>query len=198
MERCWISNWVSMMRNLRSSRNIAEWPWFQVTRIPILVSFLLMILQQHQSHQWLVLNVEDPCSHNALVGRFCCLSFQHATPTDRQVYVKAPSDGLPETKQSTAVAPFALLRVLQSAYGLAKVLRLWNLRALQWLDECGMKELNYARATNICVAFQKKCGCLKLHVDLACFQVVTTQSSRPRLDFLGAEFFLWLSTGRMS
>lgn len=124
----------------------------------------------------------NPCSHN-FVGRFCKFDVSTATPTDRQVYVKAPTDGLPETRHSTAVAPFALLRMLKSAYGLAKVLRLWNLRALQWLGECGMKELNYARATNICVAFQKKCGCLKLHVDLACFQVVTTQSSRPRWIF---------------
>ncbi len=90
-------------------------------------------------------------------------AFLSGNPTDRQVYVKAPSDGLPETEQS-AWLQYALLHVLKSVYGLAKAPRLWYARPLQLLGECGMKELDYARATFVLPSKEMRAVCT-LHVD---------------------------------
>ena len=48
-------------------------------------------------------------------------AFLSGYKTDREVYVRAPKDGLPATKTTT------LLRILKSAYGLAEAPRLWYL-----------------------------------------------------------------------
>ena len=72
-------------------------------------------------------------------------AFLSGNPTDREVYVKAPADGLPGTSQSPPIPPFfSLLRILKSAYGLAEAPRPWRSRAVQQLEEVGMSELPYA------------------------------------------------------
>ena len=85
--------------------------------------------------------------------------------TDREVYVRAPKDGLPATKTTTEIAPYALLRILKSAYGLAEAPRLWYLRAARMLEESGLNELPFSRST-----FVKSTGGVSkvvcaLHVD---------------------------------
>ena len=92
-------------------------------------------------------------------------AFLSGNPTSRLVYVKAPSDGLPATSLSKEIAPYALLRVLKSAYGLSEAPRLWYLRAAQLLEECGLVELPYARATFVQAAHGKTQAVCTLHVD---------------------------------
>ena len=92
-------------------------------------------------------------------------AFLSGLPLDREVYVRAPADGLPATDGHAVTAPYALLRVLKGAYGLTEAPRLWYLRARQLLLDCGFMELRCARAV-----FTLRCnGCLvavlTLHVD---------------------------------
>lgn len=92
-------------------------------------------------------------------------AFLSGNPTSRLVYVKAPSDGLPATSISKEIAPYALLRVFKSAYGLSEAPRLWYLRAAQLLEECGLVELPYARATFVQTSGGETKAVCTLHVD---------------------------------
>ena len=92
-------------------------------------------------------------------------AFLSGNPTSREVYVRAPCDGLPQTKKSPALPPYTLLKVLKSAYGLAEAPRLWYLRAAQLLQECGMVELPYARATFVATKNGSTQSVCTLHVD---------------------------------
>ena len=74
-------------------------------------------------------------------------AFLSGNPTDREVYVKAPSDGLPATDTTDAIQPYAVLQILKSAYGLAEAPRLWYLRAAALLEECSLVEVPFSRAT---------------------------------------------------
>ena len=92
-------------------------------------------------------------------------AFLSGNPTSREVYVRAPADGLPSTSTTTSIPPYSLLRVLKSAYGLAEAPRLWYLRAAQLLEECGLVELPFARATFVMAAGGVTQAVCTLHVD---------------------------------
>ena len=92
-------------------------------------------------------------------------AFLSGNPTTREVYAKAPEGGLPATEKSPAIPAYALLRILKSAYGLAEAPRLWYLRACQLLEESGMSELSFARATFVCAQDGRARALCTLHVD---------------------------------
>ena len=92
-------------------------------------------------------------------------AFLAGNPTEREVYARAPGSGLPETSLSKKIAPFSLLRILKSAYGLAEAPRLWYLRASQLLEECGLQELPFARATFVKSVGEQSVAVCTLHVD---------------------------------
>ena len=62
------------------------------------------------------------------------------------MYIRAPTDGLPDAPSTLVVPPLALLKILKRAFGLAEAPRLWYVKATQQL-ELGMVELPYARST---------------------------------------------------
>ena len=88
-------------------------------------------------------------------------AFLSGKATEREVYIRGPEDGLPATTKTVKIQPYALMRVLKSAYGLAKAPRLWYLQAAQYMVECGMEELEICRATFVKAAR----GMCTLHVD---------------------------------
>ena len=92
-------------------------------------------------------------------------AFLSGNKTDREVYVRAPVDGLPQTAQSASIPPLSLLRVLKSAYGLAEAPRLWYLRAAQLLQECGLQELTFSRSTFVASDDDGPYAICTLHVD---------------------------------
>ena len=92
-------------------------------------------------------------------------AFLSGKPTDREVYVRAPEGGLPKTASSPAIPAFSLLRILKSAYGLAEAPRLWYLRACELLEESGLKELSFARATFVKEGDRETAALCTLHVD---------------------------------
>ena len=92
-------------------------------------------------------------------------AFLSGLPLDREVYVRAPADGLPATDGHDVIAPFALLRVLKGAYGLTEAPRLWYLRARQLLRDCGFVELRCARAVFTLRCDECLVAVLTLHVD---------------------------------
>ena len=65
---------------------------------------------------------------------------------DRQVFVRAPKEGLPATNGWAAQPPFAILELLKGAYGLTEAPRLRYLRAREVLTQIGFVELKMARA----------------------------------------------------
>ena len=66
--------------------------------------------------------------------------------TERQVYIRAPREGLPATAETDSISPLRIMEVLKGAYGLAEAPRLWYLRARKLLEQAGFKELAVARA----------------------------------------------------
>ena len=91
-----------------------------------------------------------------------CWSFDITTAflsgdhTDREIYVRAPPEGLPAARGQSAVEPLELLQILKSAYGLTEAPRLWYLRANRNLHQTPLKELAASRATY--VAADEKTG----------------------------------------
>ena len=73
-------------------------------------------------------------------------AFLSGEKTERQVYIRAPRDGLPATADSEAVTPLRVMEVVKGAYGLAEAPRLWYLRARKLLEQAGFKELTVSRA----------------------------------------------------
>ena len=65
----------------------------------------------------------------------------------RQVYIRAPREGLPPAEGWTAVEPGELLRILKSAYGLTESPRLWYLEALDRIKKTDLQELEMSRST---------------------------------------------------
>ena len=78
-------------------------------------------------------------------------AFLSGKEVKREVYIRAPVDGLPACPQlgERAVAPGELLRVCKSAYGLSEAPRLWHLRATELLAEVGFQEIPMCKATYI-------------------------------------------------
>jgi hypothetical protein len=60
-------------------------------------------------------------------------AFLSGKNTDREIYVRAPKEGLPATGTTGFIPPFSLMRVLKSIYGLTEAPRLWYLRAREIL-----------------------------------------------------------------
>lgn len=73
-------------------------------------------------------------------------AFLRGKSLDRELYVRAPADGLPATDSTPAVAPMALLQVLKSAYGLTESPRLWYLEARETLQAAMLEELAASRS----------------------------------------------------
>ena len=94
-------------------------------------------------------------------------AFLSGDHTDREIYVRAPPEGLPPARGQSAVEPLELLQILKSAYGLTEAPRLWYLRANRNIQQTPLKELAASRATY--VAADEKTGVswaiLCLHVD---------------------------------
>ena len=65
---------------------------------------------------------------------------------NRELYTRAPREGLPAVDSTPAVRPFGLLKILKGAYGLTEAPRLWYLKAKGLLESIGAKELTIARA----------------------------------------------------
>ena len=78
-------------------------------------------------------------------------AFLSGKEVKREVYIRAPMDGLPACPQlgEKAVSPGELLRVCKSAYGLSEAPRLWYLRATELLEEVGFREIPMCKATYI-------------------------------------------------
>jgi hypothetical protein len=93
-------------------------------------------------------------------------AFLSGKETDREIYVRAPKEGLPKTEHAGNVQPFSLLRVLKSIYGLTEAPRLWYLMAREVFEKCGYKELKMSKSTFVLVdeygLTQSICN---LHVD---------------------------------
>ena len=83
----------------------------------------------------------------------------------REVYAKAPREGLPAAEGWEAVPPFSLLRLLKGAYGLTEAPRLWYLRARQILTKLGFEEIRCARAAFVFRKAGRLIALLTLHVD---------------------------------
>jgi hypothetical protein len=66
--------------------------------------------------------------------------------TNRQVYVRAPPEGLPAAEGRPSVPGGRLLEVLKGAYGLAETPRLWYLRARELMKEANFIELRVVRS----------------------------------------------------
>ena len=92
-------------------------------------------------------------------------AFLSGERTDREIYVKAPPEGLPRTKQMEAVTGGQLFRVLKSAYGLTEAPRLWYFKACKLLAETPLKELDIAKATFAAWDGKGTWAILCLHVD---------------------------------
>ena len=71
----------------------------------------------------------------------------------RELYTRAPKEGLPAVGSRPAVKPFGLLEILKGAYGLTEAPRLWYLKAKNLLEGIGAVELKIARA---CFVFRGK------------------------------------------
>eukprot|EP00435_Cladocopium_sp_Y103_P057834 s201_g20.t1 len=65
----------------------------------------------------------------------------------RQVYIRAPREGLPPAEGWEAIEPGELLRILKSAYGLTESPRLWYLEALDRIKTTDLRELEMSRST---------------------------------------------------
>ena len=76
-------------------------------------------------------------------------AFLSGKEVSREVYIKAPPEGLPVCEGERAVEPNELLRVCKSAYGLSEAPRLWYLRAVELLEELKFEELRMCKATFI-------------------------------------------------
>ena len=96
-------------------------------------------------------------------------AFLSGKATDREIYVRAPPDGLPEIEDGVhkmrAIKPYELMQVLKSAYGLTESPRLWYLEAKEGLNEVGLKELKASRSTFIASENGKSWAMCSLHVD---------------------------------
>ena len=93
-------------------------------------------------------------------------AFLSGKNTDREIYVRAPKEGLPATKSTGYIPPFSLMRVLKSIYGLTEAPRLWYLRAREIFEECGYTELKMSKSTFVLIGPDDMTHSIcNLHVD---------------------------------
>ena len=84
----------------------------------------------------------------------------------RELYAKAPREGLPACSGWPRIAPYRLLRLLKGAYGLTEAPRLWYLKAREILvEKIGFEELQCAPSVFVKRAHGTIVALLTLHVD---------------------------------
>ena len=76
-------------------------------------------------------------------------AFLFGKNTERDIYVKAPVDGLPAARRLKDIKPHQLMKVPKSIYGLAESPRLWCMQATENMEELKHKELKICPATYI-------------------------------------------------
>ena len=92
-------------------------------------------------------------------------AFLSGEATSRQIFVKAPPEGLPGVKGHPPVEGGALFQILKSAYGLTEAPRLWYLKATKSIGTSPLKELPIAKATYAAADEKGTWAILCLHVD---------------------------------
>ena len=73
-------------------------------------------------------------------------AFLSGKDLQRELYVRAPRDGLPAVEGWPRIRPYKLLKLLKGAYGLTEAPRLWYLRAKEILERLGFEEIRCCRA----------------------------------------------------
>ena len=105
------------------------------------------------------------------IGRLLDVStaFLTGMALDREVFARAPKEGLPGVNGFPPILPYGLLQILKGAYGLTDAPRLWYLRARDLLTKIGFTELKCCRAVfvlhEIHNQVKRLVGVLTLHVD---------------------------------
>ena len=92
-------------------------------------------------------------------------AFLSGKATEREIYVRAPTTGLPRVGEHRAIRPLELMQVLKSAYGLTESPRLWYLEAKDGMDEVELKELAASRSVFLASDKGKTWAICALHVD---------------------------------
>ena len=92
-------------------------------------------------------------------------AFLSGDNTSREIYVRAPEEGLPPARGEPPVEPFELLQILKSAYGLTEAPRLWYLPASRTIQKTPLKELAAAKAVFVAAENGVSWAILVLHVD---------------------------------
>ncbi len=99
------------------------------------------------SHLAVMLRATLSLSHGWSMAIFdVTTAFLRGERMTRDVFAKAPVEGLPATETFPRIKPGQLLQLLKGAYGLSEAPRLWYLRARSLLEEIGFTELSVARA----------------------------------------------------
>ena len=83
----------------------------------------------------------------------------------RNVYVRAPEEGLPAVDDEPAVRGGELMQILRSAYGLVESPRLWYLRASKLLTSTPLQELPISKSSFVASEDSQAWALLNLHVD---------------------------------
>ena len=92
-------------------------------------------------------------------------AFLSGDHTEREIFVKAPPEGLPSVRNQPPVRSLELLQILKSAYGLTEAPRLWYLKASRTLEQTPLREMKAARATFVAAEGGVSWALLALHVD---------------------------------
>ena len=83
----------------------------------------------------------------------------------RNVYARAPEEGLPAVDEEPAVSGGELMQILHSAYGLVESPRLWYLRASKLLTSTPLKEMPISKSSFVASDDSQAWALLSLHVD---------------------------------
>ena len=92
-------------------------------------------------------------------------AFLSGKATEREIYVRAPTTGLPQVGENRAIRPLELMQVLKSAYGLTESPRLWYLEAKDGMNEVDLKELAASRSIFLAAEGGQTWAICALHVD---------------------------------
>eukprot|EP00435_Cladocopium_sp_Y103_P016026 s641_g4.t1 len=92
-------------------------------------------------------------------------AFLSGDATQRQIFVRAPEEGLPAAAGEIAVPGGELFQILKSAYGLTEAPRLWYLKASRDIATTPLVELPIAKATYAAADEKGTWALLNLHVD---------------------------------
>eukprot|EP00435_Cladocopium_sp_Y103_P053694 s2591_g17.t1 len=96
-------------------------------------------------------------------------AFLSGKATDREIYVRAPTTGLPKVELDKevyrAIRPLELMQVLKSAYGLTESPRLWYLEAKDGMADVDLLELAASRSVFLASEGDRTWAMCALHVD---------------------------------